>query len=126
MLTNRNNILEANKEGFQEPDHFGGGYLTPVLSLAYQLGQQGIDLEPCPDEIGIRYGDLPESGLSWNWKDDKSERGLSLARLKGGVNVPSYIWFSERSEVEVPGLLLPYKGSDGEYLLLPYSLPVLD
>ena len=118
-------ILKANQNGLNNPDGFDS-YYTPILQIAYNLGQKGINLESQPDVIGERYGNIPEFGLSYNYSADKSENGLSLANLIDEKEVGSTIWFSDRKKVRVSGLLLPYKGSDGENLILTYDVENLD
>ena len=36
------------------------------------------------------------------------------------------MWFAGRAKVTVTGLLLPYQGSDGEPLVLPYGVDDMD
>lgn len=117
----REKILEVNKMGIENPDAFWSFY-TPSLQVAFELGQNGIDLSGQPDVNGYRYGNIPESGLSHNYMDDRSERGLSLVAIDGQKEVGSSIWFCDRKKVKASGLLLPKKGSDGEPLILSYDI----
>ena len=121
----RADIINANKSGLDNPDSLWS-YHTPVLQVAYELGTRGIDLSTAPDVAGYRYGAVPTHGLSHNYRDDHSERGLSLVAINGQPAVASEIWFCDRKRVRVNGLLLPYKGSDGEPLILPYCVEYLD
>jgi len=121
----RDRIIEINRLGINNPEAFGSFY-TPVLQIAFDLGQQGIDLSQQPSVSGRRYGTIPTSGLSYNFADQRSERGLSLAAIYGHEDVGSVIWFAERKIVDVDGLLLPYTGSDGEPLILPYAVEDMD
>ena len=121
----RAEILKANHNGLKNPDGFDS-YYTPTLQVAYNLGQKGINLESQPDVSGERYGNIPESGLSYNYAAATSENGLSLANLNGEKEVGSTIWFADRKKVKVAGMLLPYKGSDGESLILTYDVENLD
>lgn len=116
----RERILAANKHGLEHPND-EGSYYTPALEVAKELGRKGIDLKNQPDVTGYRYGKQPDSGLSTNYAEGRSERGLSLANLKGKKPVGSVIWFADRKRVKSTGMLLPYKGSDGEPLILSYQ-----
>ena len=121
----RERILEVNRMGMQNPNAMWFFY-TPSLQVAFDLGQDGVDLSQQPDVSGFRYGNIPDSGLSHNYMDDRSERGLSLAALDGQKEVGSSIWFCGRKEVKTSGLLLPRKGSDGEPLILSYDVEDFD
>jgi hypothetical protein len=46
--------------------------------------------------------------------------------LEGQKEVGSSIWFLEREKVKVEGLLLPFTGSDGEPLVIPYCVEDYD
>ena len=127
MKTNKTKILAANKAG--QEDRLTGewmSYYTPVYQVAYNLGQDGIDLAEAPLVSGYRYGEIPESGISRNYADDISERGLSLAALDGGKEIGSSVWFADRKRVAVLGLLMPHTGSDGEPIILPVDVEDLD
>lgn len=127
MTTNEQNIKRANKLGL---DHKDSGlfycWYTPILQVAYSFGSNGISLQACNTVSGYRYGNLPDSGLSYNYTDDRSERGLSLASLDGGKEIGSSIWFADRPITTATGLELPHKGSDGEPLILPYGFEIFD
>lgn len=71
-----------------------------------------------PVVTGYRYGNIPESGLSFNYADDRAEKGLSLAAINNTDEVGSTVWFTDRKVVTVSGVLLPVTGSDGEPLIL--------
>jgi len=60
--------------------------------------------------------------LSYNYRDQVSERGLSLANLEGEDEVGSSMFFKDRGLVQVSGVLLPKTGSDGEPLILPINI----
>jgi len=121
----RKDILKANRDGMDRLGTYWS-YYTPVLQVAFDLGQRGVDLSLQPDVTGYRYGKMPESGLSYNYSGQKSERGLSLAAIDGQKETGSCVWFADRDTVKVSGLLLPYKGSDGEPLILPFCVENLD
>jgi hypothetical protein len=124
MLVTRKNILDANRYGLQT-DWGAGDFRTPVLQVACYLGREGVDLSQQPDFTGWRYGRGPETGISHNHRDDFSERGLSLAVKPDGSEVESTIWFSGE-KYTYTGLLLPFTGSDGEALILPYHVENFD
>jgi len=110
-------ILAANRYGLENPAAFLG-YRTPVLACAQYWGQEGIDLSRAQVVQGWRYGNS-ETGISYNYADDKSEHGLSLAALEGEDEIGSSIWFCDRPKIHFSGILLPSRGSDGEPLILP-------
>jgi len=118
-------IRTANKEGLESPAAFWD-YRTPTLSVALDLGRRGINLQDAPVVSGIRYGKAPEGGISNNHRDSISERGLSLAKVDDADEVGSVIWFEGREERRYTGILLPYKGSDGEALILAEGVDNLD
>jgi hypothetical protein len=119
-------IVNANKAGLK---HRGSetiwSYWTPVLQVAYNLGWDGVELT---NQVvsGWRYGAAPAMGISHNFADDTSEKGLALAALDGHVEVGSTIWFSDRKKHSYSGILVPVKGSDGETLILPLHVDNLD
>lgn len=118
-------VIAANKIGLDNRDSFFS-YYTPVLQKAYNLGQLGIDLSKCPVVFGIRYGKAPDSGISYNYLDGKSERGLSLIQERGKPIIPSEIWFSARKTAyEYHGIKVGI-GSDGETLILPLHVDNLE
>ena len=123
-------IKNANRNGLEDKangvEYTTGDYCTPVLSVALKLGWEGIDITECPVVSGYRFGEIPECGISMNWADQRSERGVSLAALDGCKEIGSSIWFCSRKKVNVTGVLLPYKGSDGEPLVLPIGIDCWD
>jgi len=123
----RDIYLKVNKMGMEhkKTQNYVSFY-TPALDVAYELGHKGIDLSKQPDVIGYRYGKHPPTGISQNYRDKMSEKGLSLSNLEGEDEVGSSIFFKDRKKYKYNGLLLPYKGSDGENLILPYDLELWD
>lgn len=117
-------IKEANALGYNNRDLFLS-YYTPVLQQAFALGQIGINLSDAPVVSGIRYGKAPESGISHNYADDKSERGLSLAQEAGYKEIGSTIWFCDRKAYEYRGVKVG-TGSDGETIILPLHVENMD
>lgn len=101
-------------------------YYTPVLEAAYDLGREGIEIDFENIVVAERYGELPKRGVSYNYRDDYKEKGVSAVNIKGEEPVGSYIWFTDNVKIEFEGILLPVKGSDGEPLLLPLGVEQYD
>ena len=114
----RNEILKANETGMNTSEYIS--YHTPVLQIAFDLGQDGIDLKKQPVVTGYRYGKAPESFISFNYREQISEKGLSLAAINGEKEIGSSVWFNGKKH-EYTGILLPRKGSDGENLILAFD-----
>lgn len=117
----RDQIVRANDQGLRDRDTGDWlSYYTPTLQVAYNLGQAGRDISGQPDVAGYRYGKAPESYISHNHADDRSEHGLSLAAIDGEPEVGSSVWFADRRVYRYTGLLAG-RGSDGEPLILCYQ-----
>lgn len=114
----REEILKANTEGFNAT--YYQSYHTPILQIAFDCGQKGIDLSTAKEITGYRYGQAPQSYVSFNSREQISEKGLSLAAIENEKEVGSSVWFSGEKHI-YSGILLPYKGSDGENLILAYD-----
>ena len=116
--TTEHDIRDANAAGVR---HAGTdtywSYQTPDLQVAYDLGQQGLDLAAAPVVSGWRYGSAPVSGRSRNYMLDRPENGVSLACVDGEPEIGSGMWFAERPRVAVSGVLSG-RGSDGEALIV--------
>lgn len=110
-------IRRANKIGLNNPDMIAS-FHTPILSVSFQMGQDGIDLSSAPIVSGKRYGKAPESGISQNYADGVAEAGLSLANIDGERECSSVIWFRDREVFSYTGILTG-RGSDGEPVILP-------
>lgn len=72
---------------------------------------------------GWRFGNIPSSGLSYNYRDDRPEAGVSVMAVDGGAETQdklSALFISiDRPRVRVRGLLHTFRtGADGEPLLL--------
>jgi len=102
------------------------GWRTGSLQAAHEMGMEGISINWDKIVIGERYGDLPETGRSFNYADNTAEFGVSLSNIKGEKEIGSSMWFSDRKKVEVRGILLPVTGSDGEPLILPLDIDQYD
>jgi len=122
MYVTERDIRTANAEGLKlraAGYDYPGDRHTAILSIALYLGFEGVSLADAPVVSGYRYGNVPYSGISYNFRDGLSERGLSMAQLDGAKECASCIFIGDRPEVRVSGVLLPYTGSDGEALVLP-------
>ena len=102
-------------------------WYTPVLGAAYNLGYEGYTIDFDTVVTAERYGELPEgSNVSFNYRENTKELGVSVACLKGEEEVGSCMFFQDRQKVEVKGLLVSAKGSDGEPLILPLGVDQWD
>lgn len=120
---NASELIRANELGLKHRETGDwNSYYTPSMQVAYEAGQNGISLKDQPIIKGIRYGKAPEKGLSWNYSENKSEKGLSLAQVKGEKEIGSSNWFKDRKAYEYKGIKTPWKGSDGETLILPLHI----
>lgn len=99
---------------------------TQALRVAYELGYEGKEIN-FDDVVDCeRAGAVPAGGISYNFRDKYSEQGCSVINVKGEKPVSSVIWFADRKMVEVTGIRLPYRGSDGETLILPLGIEEYD
>ena len=96
-------------------------WYTPRLEMAYNLGYDGIEVDFENPVSGYRYGACPERN-SFNYAENRKEFGVSLAALDGQKEVGSSMWFCDREKVNVTGLLISEKGSDGEPLIIPLDM----
>ena len=100
-------------------------WYTQALYNAYELGMDGIIID-WDDIVECRRAGGIGNGVSWNHLDGRSERGLSVLNVVGEKEVSSAIWFSDRGITTVTGIRLPFKGSDGETLILPFGIDQFD
>lgn len=122
----RQDYIDANKAALNGDMRC---YRTGALTAAANLGFENIDISKCESVIAYRFGAIPENGISYNYRDNECERGLSVAWLKGHKKEAknrNMAEFADREVVRVEGLLLPVTGSDGEPLILPYGIDNLD
>lgn len=81
-----------------------------------------LDKGPPKAVIGWRYGDIPDSGVSHNYRDDKDEKGVSFMQIKGGEENGGFAGLAHREDGTVinvcTGFLSPWTGSDDEPLLI--------
>lgn len=109
-------IRWANKLGLDDPNGFDS-FRTPVLQLAYDLGQNGINLQDAPVVKGWRSGKAPESFISYNYRDGHKEPGLSLMAINGNQEHWSAGFIADRGKFEYTGILSG-TGSDDEPCIL--------
>jgi hypothetical protein len=90
--------------------------------VAYSFWQEGFLGNDLPIYVtGWRYGHIPASGYSRNYRDDYNEAGVSVMSVEGMPDRGSKayeIFNGQQERVEVAGWLLGRYGSDGEYLLI--------
>jgi hypothetical protein len=92
-------------------------------NLFLNCGLRGLDM---PRWVtGWRFGHIPESGRSYNYRDSKPEKGVSVMALDDDDARPAdkvsalFIAAERRPVVKVAGWLNPFAtGSDGEPLLV--------
>ena len=70
---------------------------------------------------GWRYGSVPTRGLSYNYRDERCERGVSMMQIDGECDQTDgtfALFNSARPRVRVGGWLIEARGSDGEPLVV--------
>ena len=102
------------------------GYYTQCLSKAFELGYNGIKVDFNDVVICRRAGYIPAGGISYNYREQIYERGLSVINVTGEEEVGSSVWFSDRKIITVKGIRLPFTGSDDETLILPLGVEQFD
>jgi len=90
----------------------------------FEAGRAGYELPTYG--TGWRYGAIPESGRSYNYRDDRLERGVSVMQLDGGEKIKTLAELnslSTRPIVRVSGYVNPSDcGGDGEPLLIACTI----
>jgi hypothetical protein len=91
------------------------------LAVFLNAGIAGADMPIWT--YGWRYGDLPESGRSYNYRDQFAEYGVSMMSVVGSESMPdgTFALFNARGRKRVwaMGWLVTHrKGSDGEAMLV--------
>ena len=113
---------EANAAGLR---HATSGnrwsYYTAALQVAYNLGLDGISIQDAEPITAFRFGAAPENFISWNYRENCPEKGLSV--YVDGDTVRSE--FTSRKKFEYAGLPVG-KGGDGETLILAFDVENLD
>jgi len=108
---------KVNQQGLTDGlnGHFHSFY-TPVLQIAYNLGLDGISIQGSKSISAFRFGKAPESFISWNYRDNAPEKGLSVYTEESIVRAE----FSDRKKYDYAGLPV-IKGGDGEIIILAYD-----
>ena len=94
--------------------------VNPTDYHAFQLGFNGYPLKPVR---GWRYGDIPESGVSRNFREETAENGVSMMALDDmpdpspASKVYEMLNSQGKKKVRVEGYFNGY-GSDGEPLVI--------
>lgn len=117
MIT-KSQILEANQTGLNQERT---GYYTPILRVAYNLGLNGKSLQDAETITAFRFGQAPESFVSWNYSENTTENGLSVYTEKSIIRSE----FLNRQKFEYTGIVSG-KGSDGETLILAFNAENLE
>ena len=96
-------------------------YYTPSLQIAYDLGRNSVSLQDVDPITTFRFGKAPENFVSWNYRDNVSEGGLSVYTEKSVIRAE----FADRKRYTYEGIPVG-QGSDGEVLILAFDAPNLD
>jgi len=90
---------------------------SPVFRTAFESGRNG---DPMLTYVsGWRYGDIPESGYSYNYREQQLEPGLSLMALTGEPPVKSLMTGVQGRPIRwVEGWLITEPGGEGESLIV--------
>ena len=97
-------------------------WYTPRLTLAFNLGYAGIDIDFEKIITAKRYGSLP-TVCSHNFLTDSSENGVSVISIDGDdAKNWEEMFISDKKIITFRGLLINAKGSDGEYLVFPLDM----
>ena len=113
---------EANAAGLRHRESgVRWGYYTPTLRVAYNLGLDGISLQDAEEVEAFRFGKAPESFISWNYREDMSEKGLSV--YTDGDVIRSE--FADRKVYTYRGIVSG-RGGDDELLILSFDAENLD
>ena len=96
---------------------------TPAWEAFYRAGK--LNREEPVMAIGSRYGEIPERGTSFNYRDQINERGVSMADVQnsnaaewGDPISKTIIEGYGRPKINVGGYLIDDVGADGEPLLV--------
>jgi hypothetical protein len=108
-----NSITEAVYSDDYEPAY------DRTESIAWEMGFAGKELR---EVTGWRYGNIPECGLSIDYRDNVYERGVSLMALDGDETVSQQahvetMFCQDRPVVRVKGFFSGY-GACGEPLVI--------
>ena len=97
-------------------------WYTPRLTLAFNLGYSGIDIDFEKIITAKRYGYLPPV-CSNNFLTDSPENGVSVISIEGDDATHwEEMFLCDRKMITFRCLLINAKGSDGEYLVFPLDM----
>ncbi len=112
-------LLYSNNFSMQEWDIVAIGYENPDYNPVeikdfYRIGEPRTDI----------YGNIKNS---WNYADDKAEKGVSVVTLEWLHSLKSVFFnaaekIKNRGVYKISGILLPYNGGDGEPLIYPIGI----
>lgn len=96
-------------------------FLSHAPGVFFEAGRLGHDFPAWV--TGWRYGNIPECGQSYNYRDNRPEDGVSVMEIDGGEQtqdkISAFFVANGRPVVKVAGYLNPYRrGADGEPLLV--------
>ena len=93
--------------------------LQKCEALADAWGASADGPSPGDTVRGWRYGAMPASGHSWNYRENQAEAGVSMAWIEGEAEVQSFavLGASDREKCWYRGILLEERGGDDEPLL---------
>lgn len=129
-ITQRASMLSENPEdvwgqvrrnrAIEEAYYGTGAYPDDVEAAFFNAGL--TNKEQPKYVFGWRYGDIPQSGRSYNFRDSRHEMGTSLMQIDGEANNTdgTFEMFNGRGrkKVRVGGWLIDEFGSDGEPLVV--------
>lgn len=121
-LVTEQDIRKVHETGKKNPDKFWSWH-TGVLDQAFQLGQEGYELGPVVN--CERFGEPPFSGTSFNYQDQRREKGVSVisADDDSAGSAGANLFMSDREIFSFQGILIEgARGSDGEPLVLPINI----
>lgn len=117
-----NDYKEANAAGLRHRisgNHWS--YYTPVLQIAYNLGLEGISIQDIEPITAFRFGKAPYNFVSWNYRDNMPENGLSVYTEKSIIRSE----FLGRDKYYYTGLPVGI-GGDGEMIILAFDAINMD
>lgn len=104
-----------------QPDEFDlVNRMGPINNAFFESGRQGYEMPTYT--TGKRFGDVPPSGVSWNYREQNPELGVSMAQVDH-PKFADYEWADMGGNRQRPvrsykGWLLPMTGSDDEPLMV--------
>ncbi len=122
MKTTEQQYKDANAAGLEHrTTGLFWSYYTATLQVAYNLGLDGVSIQDVQPITAFRFGEAPENFISWNYRDNAPEKGLSVYTDKSVVRCE----FMDRKKYKYTGLPVA-TGGDGEILILAFDAEYLD